>query len=69
MTDREEPVSLDVQTGGLLVLSLLCLDIWAAVSVVSSDRSPAVKASWIAVIVVLPILGLIAWIFAGPHEP
>lgn len=59
---------LDVQTAGLLLLSLLCLDIWAAVLVVGSERSSASKARWVAAIVLLPILGLIAWIVAGPRD-
>ncbi len=49
--------------GGLLVLGL---DIWAIVSVLGSSASSGRKAIWILLIVVLPLLGFIIWLVAGP---
>lgn len=49
--------------GGLLVLGL---DIWAVVSVLGSSSSSGGKALWILLIVLLPLLGFIIWLIAGP---
>ena len=50
--------------GGLL---LLIADIWAIVSVVQSSASTGKKVLWIALILILPLLGLILWFFLGPR--
>jgi hypothetical protein len=49
---------------GLLVL---VADIWAVVQVFQSRESTGTKVLWTALIVVLPVLGLIIWYFAGPR--
>ena len=49
--------------GGLIVLALA---IWAIVSIVGSNASPGAKVLWILFVLVLPILGFIVWLFAGP---
>ena len=49
---------------GLLVL---VADLWAVVQVFQSRESTGTKVLWTALIVVLPILGLIIWYFAGPR--
>jgi hypothetical protein len=46
---------------------LLVLNIWAIVSVVSSDASTGKKVLWTVLILVLPLLGFIIWLFAGPR--
>lgn len=50
--------------GGLIVLAL---DIWALVSVFGSSASTGRKVIWALVIVVLPILGFLAWLLFGPR--
>ncbi|KEO52791.1 PLDc N-terminal domain-containing protein [Thioclava pacifica] len=49
--------------GGLVVL---ILDIWAIVSILSSGASTGSKVLWILLIVILPILGFVIWLVAGP---
>ena len=52
---------------GIFGLIVLALDIWAIVSVVSSNASTGSKVLWVLIILVLPILGFIAWYFMGPR--
>ncbi len=57
---------LEAPFGGLLGLIILILDIYAIIKVVQSGASAGVKAIWIVVILLLPILGLIIWALFGP---
>lgn len=52
--------------GGIVGLAILALDIWAILRVVQSGASTGAKAIWIVVILVLPVIGLIIWLLAGP---
>lgn len=52
--------------GGLIVL---VLDLWAIISVVGSGASTGRKVIWVLVILFLPIIGFIAWLFFGPRSP
>ena len=52
--------------GGILGLIILALDIWAIVRVVQSGASTGAKVLWVIVIVLLPVIGLIVWLLAGP---
>jgi len=54
--------------GGLLGLIILALDIWAIVSIVQSGTSTGAKVLWTLLIVVLPVLGFIVWLIAGPRS-
>lgn len=51
---------------GILGLLILIADIYAIIKVVQSSASGLKKLLWIILILVLPILGLIIWFFAGP---
>ena len=51
---------------GIFGLIVLALDIWAIVSVVNSRASTGTKVIWVLVILVLPILGFLAWLLFGP---
>lgn len=46
---------------------LLALDIWALISVIGSQASTGRKVIWVLVILFLPFLGFIAWLFLGPR--
>ncbi|MEO1552140.1 MAG: PLD nuclease N-terminal domain-containing protein [Pseudomonadota bacterium] len=50
--------------GGLI---LLALNIWALISVISSGTSTGKKVLWSVLIIVLPLIGFIAWLIAGPR--
>ena len=52
--------------GGLIGLIILIADIWAIVNVFQSGASTGKKVLWIVLILILPIIGLILWFFAGP---
>lgn len=47
---------------------ILVLDIIALFSVWSSGASTGAKLLWTAVILILPVIGLIAWFFLGPKR-
>ena len=53
---------------GLFGLIVLVLDVWAILKVAQSGASTGAKAIWIVMILVLPVLGLILWFFAGPKR-
>lgn len=51
--------------GGLLILAL---DIWAIVSIIGSAASTGKKVLWVLLVLILPILGFIIWLIAGPRS-
>jgi succinate dehydrogenase/fumarate reductase cytochrome b subunit len=53
---------------GLLGLLILIGDVWAIVNIAQSSESSGAKAIWIVIVLVLPLLGLIIWWFAGPKS-
>ncbi len=52
---------------GLIGLAILIADIWAIVNIFQSRASTGAKVLWTALILLLPVLGLIIWFFAGPR--
>jgi hypothetical protein len=53
-----------VGVGGFI---LLVLNIWAIVAIVGSRASTGGKVAWILAILILPLLGFIAWLLFGPR--
>ena len=53
---------------GFFGLIILVLDIWAIINVFQSSATTAAKVLWTLLIVILPVLGLIIWAFAGPKK-
>ncbi|MBU2962682.1 PLD nuclease N-terminal domain-containing protein [Citreicella sp. C3M06] len=51
--------------GGFIVL---VLDIWAIVSILGSSASTGSKVLWTLLVIVLPVLGFIIWLIAGPRS-
>ena len=51
---------------GLIGFLVLVADIWAILQIAKSSASNGTKAVWIAIVLVLPVVGLIAWWLAGP---
>lgn len=47
---------------------LLALNIWAIVSIIGSGASTGSKVLWTLIVLVLPLIGFIAWFFAGPRS-
>ncbi len=56
-----------IEVGGLLGLLILIADVWAIVKTVQSGASTGAKVFWIVLILLLPVLGLIIWLLAGPR--
>jgi hypothetical protein len=56
-----------IEVGGLLGLLILIADIWAIVNIFQSSASTGSKVLWTVLVLLLPVLGLIIWFFAGPR--
>lgn len=52
----------------LLGLIVLALDIWAVINILGSNRPILPKVLWTLLIVILPVLGFIIWLIAGPRR-
>jgi len=53
---------------GLVGLLILAGDIWAILNITQSSASNGKKLLWILLVLLLPVLGLILWFFAGPKS-
>lgn len=51
--------------GGFIVLAL---NIWAIVSIIGSGASTGRKVLWTLLVLVLPVIGFIIWLIAGPRS-
>lgn len=51
--------------GGFIVL---VLNIWAIVSIIGSRASTGSKVLWTLLVLVLPVVGFIVWLIAGPRS-
>ena len=58
---------MNMNVSGIFGLIILLLDIWAIVNIVQSGATNGAKVLWIALVVLLPVLGLIIWFVAGPR--
>ncbi|MCG6111093.1 MAG: PLDc N-terminal domain-containing protein [Paracoccus sp.] len=54
--------------GWLFSVIIFVLDVWAIAQIINTNVSTKAKILWILLIVILPILGLIIWYFAGPKS-
>ena len=52
----------------ILALLILVGDVWAILNIAQSRESTGIKALWVVLVLVLPLLGLIIWYFAGPKS-
>ena len=57
-----------IEVSGLLGLLILIGDIWAIVNILGSRSETINKVLWILLVLLLPLLGLIIWFFAGPRN-
>lgn len=56
------------ELSGFFGFILLVLDIWAIVSIVGSSVSTGKKVLWVLLVVILPLVGFIIWLLAGPRS-
>ncbi len=52
---------------GLWGILVLVADIWAIVNIIQSAASTGRKVLWTVLVILLPVLGFIIWLFAGPR--
>lgn len=53
---------------GLLGFIILILDIYAIIKIVGSSASTMIKIIWVLAVLLLPVIGLVAWFFLGPKS-
>lgn len=51
----------------ILGLIVLVIAIYAIVQIISSSASTAAKIGWSLLVLLLPVIGLVIWFFAGPR--
>lgn len=56
------------ELSGFFGLILLALDIWAIVSIIGSRASTGAKVLWTLFVIILPLLGFLVWLIAGPRS-
>lgn len=56
-----------MEVTGIFGLLILAADVWAVLNIFQSSATNGAKALWIVLVLVLPVLGLIIWYFAGPR--
>lgn len=56
-----------IEITGLGGLILLALNIWAFISIIGSNRATGNKVLWCLLVLLLPLIGFIIWLIAGPR--
>lgn len=57
-----------IEVGGIFGLIILVLDIWAIINIIGSNASTGGKVLWVAIVLLLPLVGLILWFLLGPKK-
>lgn len=57
-----------IEITGIGGLILLVLNVWAFVSIIGSTHSTGSKVLWCLLVLILPLLGFIIWLLAGPRS-
>jgi hypothetical protein len=57
-----------IEVGGIFGLIVLALNIWALIHVLQSGVSTGAKVLWALLILILPVIGFIIWLLAGPRK-
>ncbi len=58
---------MNIEVTGIFSLLLLIADIWAIINIVQSGASTGAKVLWVVLVLLLPLVGLIIWLVAGPR--
>jgi hypothetical protein len=53
---------------GLFGVLILAGDVWAIINILQSGADNVKKLIWVLVVLLLPLLGLVIWFFAGPRD-
>ncbi|TKB28368.1 hypothetical protein FCL47_02435 [Desulfopila sp. IMCC35006] len=57
---------MNFQVNGIFGLIILIADIWAIVNILQSGAATGTKVLWTVIVLLLPVIGLIAWFLFGP---
>ncbi len=57
-----------IEVGGLMGLVILVLDVYAIVKILGSGASTGSKVLWVVLILLLPLVGFLLWLMAGPSR-
>ncbi|WP_321500046.1 PLDc N-terminal domain-containing protein [Breoghania sp.] len=57
-----------IEVGGLMGLVILVLDVYAIVKILGSGASTGSKVLWVVLILLLPLIGFLLWLMAGPSR-
>ena len=58
---------MEIKVGGFFGVLVLIADVWAIVNVFGSSASTGAKVVWTVLILLLPVVGFIVWLIAGPR--
>ncbi len=58
---------MNIEVGGVFGLLIFIADVWAIIHVVQSGSALGAKVLWVVLILLLPVVGLIIWLIAGPR--
>lgn len=59
---------MEIEVGGIFGLLVLIADVWAIINVAQSGSSTGMKVVWVVMILLLPLLGFMAWLIFGPRS-
>lgn len=59
---------MSIEVAGLGGLIVLALALWAIVNILGSGAGTGAKVLWTLFVLLLPILGFIVWLLAGPRS-
>ena len=59
---------MELAVGGPLSLLILIFDVYAVLHVAGSRFGLFVRAAWVAVIILLPVIGFLIWLVLGPRQ-
>lgn len=57
-----------IEVTGVFSLLVLIADIWALVNIFQSGATTGAKVIWVVLVLLLPLLGFVAWFLAGPKS-
>lgn len=63
---KELEIIMGLHGNGIFSLLILIADIWAIVNILQSGATTGMKVFWTVIVLLLPVVGLIAWFFFGP---
>ena len=56
-----------MRSHGVWGLLVLIADVWAIVNIFQSTATTGKKVLWTVLVIVLPVLGFLLWLFLGPR--